>query len=262
MLCGPGASSVTRNPSVMVVGGSWPVNAVELRRAQEELETACPPGWQVPPGAYAIGGCFVCFSRGSGGPASAGEPAWAGATLALGAQVVASVAVAGVAAAAYEPGLLALREGPLLEAAVRALQRMPDVLLVNATGRDHPRGAGLVLHLGAVLGVPTVGVTHRPLLACGAWPSAESGSHSPLQIGGRTVACWLRTRPRARPLAVHPGWGTDLDTACAVVLDATGQVRAPEPLRQARRIARLARAGRAVASLTQRSQARPQGRCS
>jgi deoxyribonuclease V len=161
---------------------------------------------------------------------------------------VSGVAVGGVAGAAYEPGLLALREGQLLEAAVRALPRMPDVLLVNATGRDHPRGAGLALQLGAVLGVPTVGVTHRPLLACGAWPPVERGSCSLLQLGGRTVGCWLRTRPRARPLAVHPGWRTDLDTACGVVLDGTGRVRAPEPLRQARRMARLARAGVPVAS--------------
>jgi deoxyribonuclease V len=122
------------------------------------------------------------------------------------------------------------------------------VLLVNATGRDHPRGAGLALQLGAVLGVPTVGVTHRPLVASGAWPSAERGSRSPLELCGRTVGCWLRTRPRAPPVAVHPGWRTDLDTAYAIVLDGIGRVRAPEPLRQARRMVRLARAGVRVAS--------------
>jgi deoxyribonuclease V len=232
----------------MVVTGSWPVDAAELRSVQEELAIACPPGWHVPTGAYVIGGCFACFSRCSRGRGLAGEPGWAGATLALGPQVVSGVAVAGVARGVYEPGLLALREGPLLEAAVRALPRMPEVLLVNAAGRDHPRGAGLALQLGAVLGVPTVGVTHRPLLACGAWPSAERGSRSLLQLGGRTVGCWLRTRTQARPLAVHPGWRTDLDTACAVILDGIGRVRAPEPLRQARRMARLARAGAWVAS--------------
>jgi deoxyribonuclease V len=157
---------------------------------------------------------------------------------------VTSAAVEGVAGASYEAGLLALREGPLLEAAVRALPRMPDVLLVNATGRDHPRGAGLALHLGAVLGLPTVGVTHRPLLARGIWPPDEPGARSPLAIEDETVACWLRTRGRARPLAVHPGWRTNLDTACAVVLAAAQSVRTPEPLRVARSAARSARAGR------------------
>jgi len=53
--------------------------------------------------------------------------------------------------------MLALREGLLLEQAMRALPIAPEVLVVNATGRDHPRRAGLALHLGAVLGLPTVG---------------------------------------------------------------------------------------------------------
>ena len=137
--------------------------------------------------------------------------------------MLATSSVEGTAGAAYRPGLLALREGPLLEAAVRALDSRPDVLLVNATGRDHPRGAGLALHLGAVLEVPTVGVTDRPL------------------VDDRT-ARWVTTRPGARPLLVHPGWRTDLDTAVEVVLDATRRARTPEPLRRAREVARRARA--------------------
>jgi deoxyribonuclease V len=57
-----------------------------------------------------------------------------------------------------------------MEAAVRlaiadgvVVSARPDVLLVDATGLDHPRGAGLALHLGANLGVPSVGVTNRVL---------------------------------------------------------------------------------------------------
>jgi deoxyribonuclease V len=140
------------------------------------------------------------------------------------------------------PGLLALREGPALEAAVRGLEMLPDVLLVDATGRDHPRRAGLATSLGAVLDVPTVGVTHRPLLASGDWPAPEWGATAPLRIDDEIVACWLRVRERARPLAVHPGWRTDLETAVAVVRAATARVRTPSPLREARRAARMARA--------------------
>jgi len=50
--------------------------------------------------------------------------------------------------------------------------------LVNATGRDHPRRAGLALQLGAVLDLPSVGVTHTPLLAQGEWPPGEAGARS------------------------------------------------------------------------------------
>jgi deoxyribonuclease V len=150
--------------------------------------------------------------------------------------------VTGTAGAPYEAGLLALREGRLLEQAVRALPRRPDVLLVDATGRDHPRRAGLALHLGAVLEVPTVGVTHRGLVAAGAWPPDEQDATSALLLGGELAGRWVRTRRGRRPLAVHAAWRTDPETAAEVVLACTKGVRTPEPLRRARMAARLARA--------------------
>jgi deoxyribonuclease V len=156
--------------------------------------------------------------------------------------VIATATTTGTAGAAYEPGLLALREGPLLEAAVRALPERPDVLLIDATGRDHPRRAGLALHLGAVLGIPTVGVTHRPLLAAGDWPRDERGATSPLTLAGTVVGCWLRTRRETRPLAVHAAWRTDEVIAARIVTGALTTTRTPAPLRVARRLARTARA--------------------
>jgi deoxyribonuclease V len=134
-----------------------------------------------------------------------------------------------------------LREGPVLEAAVRALSVAPDVLLVDATGRDHPRRAGLALQLGSILALPTVGVTHRPLLAEGVWPDDTRAARSPLLLGQERVGAWLRTRPGTRPVAVHAGWRTDVEVAVEVVLTATDRHRTPEPLRQARRLARSAR---------------------
>jgi deoxyribonuclease V len=142
----------------------------------------------------------------------------------------------------YLPALLALREGPLLEQAVRALPIVPEVLMVNATGRDHPRRAGLALHLGAVLGLPTVGVTTRPLVAEGPWPPDQRGATAPLWLGGEVVGCWVRTRTGARPVAVHAAWQTDPDHAVQVVLAATRRARTPEPLRRARTLARTRRA--------------------
>ncbi len=142
----------------------------------------------------------------------------------------------------YRPGLLALRAGPVLAAAVLALDDAPDVLIADATGRDHPRRAGLAVHLGAILGIPTIGVTHRTLEAEGEWPEAERGAHAPLVLDGEVVGAWLRIQPQARPIAVHAGWRTDPETATALVMSVASRVRTPEPLRQARRQARLARA--------------------
>jgi deoxyribonuclease V len=150
--------------------------------------------------------------------------------------------VRGRAGAPYRPGLLALREGRLLAQAVRSLSKRPEVVIANATGPDHPRGAGLALHLGAVLDLPSIGVTDRPLMASGAEPGPGRGARSPLQLGGTPVALLVRTRAGTRPLVVHPGWRTDLDTAASVVLASIRRARTPEPLRRARREARRARA--------------------
>jgi deoxyribonuclease V len=131
--------------------------------------------------------------------------------------------------------------GVLLETAVRGLPEPPDVLLVDATGRDHPRRAGLALHLGAVLDLPTVGVTHRPLVASGEPPEDRLGAASPLVLDGRVVGFWLRTRTGVRPLAVHAGWRVGAVAALEVVRGCWCKRRTPEPLREARRLARIAR---------------------
>lgn len=215
----------------------WPSTPEELITEQLRLADDVPEPWAPDPDAR-VGACFVCFERGGHGPGRPGDRAWAAAS--LGDEVA---VIRGEAGAAYEPGLLALREGALLSQAVEALAACPDVLLVNATGRDHPRRAGLALHLGAALGVPTVGVTHRPLLAVGAWPPDERGAATPLLLQGERVGAWVRTRPGTRPLAVHAAWRTDVDVAIEVVRSATREARTPIPLRDARRAAREARGG-------------------
>ena len=220
----------------------WPGSARELMDAQRVLATAQPPPWQPSSMAPVVGACVVRFPRGQTGGGARGDRGWAAAAALRGGRVVAEAIVTGEAGGPYEPGLLALREGPLLEAAVRELAVVPDVVLVDASGRDHPRRAGLALHLGAVVGLASVGVTHRPLLAEGACPSDARGATAALVLDGECVALWLRTRPGARPLAVHAGWRTSVDVGVDVVLGSVGAYRTPEPLRHARQLARSARA--------------------
>jgi len=217
----------------------WPETPGALEREQANLARLAPAPWYPPDGPVAVGGCFMCFCCLEAGV----ETGFAAATVCRQGALEAAAVVAGEVRAPYVAGLLALREGPLLEEAVRAVGEPPDVLLVNATGRDHPRRAGLALQLGAVLDLPTVGVTHRPLHAHGAWPDDEQGAASPLVLGGAVVGCWLRTRAGARPLAVHAAWRTDPQTARQVVLAVLAGRRTPEPLRLARTAARAARAG-------------------
>lgn len=220
----------------------WPSTVEELVAVQEELARAAPASWRPEGGELRVAGCFVCFRRGPSGPGAAGEPGWAGAALLADGRLLDSAVASGEAGAPYAAGLLALREGPLLEAALRALEAEPQLVLVNATGRDHPRRAGLALQLGAALGIPSAGVTHRPLLAEGPWPPDEPGALAPLLVNGEVVGHWVRTRPGARPLCAHAAWRVDPERAAKLVLACTSGRRTPEPLRQARRIAREARA--------------------
>ena len=190
---------------------SWPSSAAELESLQLELAALEPPAWRPSP-ALVVGAVFACGPRGVTGSGAADDPGWA--AVVVGRQ---SSAVSGRLGAPYSPGLLALREGELLERAGRSLADKPDVLLVNATGRDHPRRAGLALHLGWALDVPTIGVTARLL------HDGEGAARTP---GG---------------LWVHAAWRTEAETALQIVATVTGGARTPTPLREARRLARTAR---------------------
>src|SRR6266568_2957823 len=104
---------------------TWPVRPDELVGVQVALGQATPPAWSPPaspPGSPPrIGGCFVCFARGIAGVGEAGDPAFAAAAVLRDRRVLARAVVRGAAGAPYLPALLALREGRLLEADVRAL---------------------------------------------------------------------------------------------------------------------------------------------
>ena len=221
----------------------WPSDAPGLEALQRRLAAMAPPPYR-PAAAPRVGACFVCFAEDAEALAAGAEPAWAAAVTFEAGRRVAAAVVAGTTADGYAPGLLALRAGPLLAKAVAGLAVQPDVLLVDATGRDHPRRAGLALHLGAVLDLPTVGVTDRPLVAADVGPGGDPGAAGPrpLELAGEVVAYLVRTRTGARLLVAHAAWRTDPATALAVVQAIAGATRTPAPLREARRLARTARA--------------------
>ena len=220
----------------------WPSDADSLISYQQLLAAATPESVILNPSTARIGGCWVCFPRGLAGPGTDHDPAWSAAVIMLGGRVLERQVISGTTDASYVPGFMALRVGRLMERTVRALSGDLDVLLLDATAGDHPRRAGLALHLGAQLELPTIGVTHRPLVAAGEWPTDHRGATSPLRIADVVVGCWLRTQAGVRPLAVHPGWRVDLATAVEVVTTLTRRRRTPEPLRRARQFARRSRA--------------------
>jgi deoxyribonuclease V len=214
---------------------------------QELLARERPPPWQPAGPRLAVAGCAVVSARSASGPGGAGDPGFAGAVLLelhdRPPRVIAQACVAGRLPAGFASGMLALREGPLLAASIAALPRRPDVVLVHAAGLDHPRRAGLALMLGAVLDLPSFGVTARPLVARGGVPDDRAGARSPLAIRGEVVAYRVRTRAGARPVVAHAGWRTSPETAAALAVAACARFRTPEPLRLALERARLLRSG-------------------
>ncbi len=253
---------------------TWPASAVELIGVQAALARAAATAlvaqpWSSPSEPL-IAGCFVAHARGEAGPGHPGDRAWGAAVLwrapatpsqirrsdavlrgtvfgpapRQATDVAAQAVVARTVPAAYTPGLLALREGPILAAAVNALPHRPDIVMVDATGTDHPRRAGLAVQLGAVLRLPSIGVTHRALAGHGAAPELQRGATAPVHLGSLEVARWVCTRSGVRPVLAHAGWRTDTALAADLVLrSSTPASRTPVPLQEARRVAREARAG-------------------
>jgi deoxyribonuclease V len=216
---------------------TWPATPDELAREQERIAALAPEPVPLPPlvegPPLRYGACAAVFGR-----AGRDGIGWVAAVTVERGELIAMSRGEVRIESAFRPGYLALREGPILEEAVRRLVRRPDVLLVAAAGRDHPRRAGLALHLGAVLDVPTVGVTEDPLVATGEQPGREWMSRAPLRVGGEVVAYRVRTRTGAKPIVAHAAWRTSPETAAELALLACAQARWPEPMREARRIAR------------------------
>lgn len=149
----------------------------------------------------------------------------------------------------YIPGLLAFREGRAVVASLRALETTPDIVLVDGSGRIHPRQAGLATHVGVALDIPTVGVAKS--LLCGTPRRsikrleegdrvkivADDGIDAP---DGTTVGYAVQTKQYApgasttvNPLYVSPGHRVNAETAARVVASSCDGYKLPEPVRRA-----------------------------
>ena len=133
----------------------------------------------------------------------------------------------------YIPGLLSFREAPLLIQVFQRLQRPPDVVLYDGQGIAHPRSFGLASHMGLLLELPSIGCAKKKLVGDFGNVGPQSGSTTPLKLGGRIVGAVIRTRKGVRPVFVSPGHRIDLETSIQLVLETSRGFRLPEPLRRA-----------------------------
>ncbi|MFB6167818.1 MAG: endonuclease V [Haloferacaceae archaeon] len=146
----------------------------------------------------------------------------------------------------YVPGLLAFREGgPALDA-LATLDHDPDLLVVDGSGRIHPRQAGLATHLGVLLDCPAVGVAKS--LLCGTPDEATDGRpagwRTPIRADdgvdapdGTVIGHAYQSRQFdsgvVNPLYVSPGHRVSAATATDLVAACGGDYKLPEPTRRA-----------------------------
>lgn len=153
----------------------------------------------------------------------------------------------------YIPGLLSFREGQAVLESVESLDLKPDILLVDGSGRIHPRQAGLATHVGVTLELPSIGVAKS--LLCGGVDRdvgrLKSGERVEVTAsdridapGDEVVGYAFQSKQYSdtssvsvNPLYVSPGHRVSAETAVDIVEDNLDGFKLPEPIRLADRLA-------------------------
>jgi len=186
-----------------------------------------------------------------------GEVAVSAAVVLRGSEVVETATARRETEIPYIPGLLAFREGRAVTSAVERLDSLPDVVLVDGSGRIHPRQAGLATHVGVALNVPTVGVAksllcgepRRPFDRLETGESVEVVADDDVEVPDGTVIGYAYQSKQyaddastsVNPLYVSPGHRVSAETAVNVVAEACDGYKLPDPVRRADTLADEAR---------------------
>ena len=136
----------------------------------------------------------------------------------------------------YVPGLLSFREVPAILPALEKLRQLPDVYMLDAQGRAHPRRFGLACHLGVLLEAPALGVAKSILVGRHAPLAEAKGSAEPLVHKGETVGLALRTREGVHPVYVSVGHRITLRDAGRLALRLAVKYKLPQPTHLAHRL--------------------------
>ncbi len=133
----------------------------------------------------------------------------------------------------YIPTLLSFREIPPSIACLRRLTLHPDIFLADGHGIAHPYECGFASHLGLILGKPTIGVAKSRLFG----KPKKVKSELLLVHQNRVIGAVVKTGDDAKPIYVSIGNKISLETAVKLVKNCCHNVRIPEPILQAHRIA-------------------------
>lgn len=145
----------------------------------------------------------------------------------------------------YIPGYLTFRELPgLLKLIEQVRDRLAPVVLVDGSGRLHPRRFGIATALGVLAGICTIGVSkHRlcgtPRNAVETREAVETGI-VPLWDGDELLGYRIDGGSKRRTMYVSPGSGIGAQSALRLVQAVWCERRSPEPIHWADAISRRA----------------------
>jgi deoxyribonuclease V len=139
----------------------------------------------------------------------------------------------------YIPGFLSFREIPVILEALKMLDDLPDLFMVDGQGIAHPRRLGIAAHLGVLLDMPSIGVAKSLLTGRYKEPGLKKGSQSPLlDKQSEKIGTVLRTKEKTKPLFISPGHCVSHDTVVDLVQQCLIKHRLPEPTRIADKVSK------------------------
>jgi len=162
---------------------------------------------------------------------------------------IARCSMQGVVQFPYIPGLLGFREAKLMVEALHRLPRTPDLIMCDGHGIAHPRRFGEAVHVGAALGIPSIGLAKELFHGYCDWKGLARTRGTKVGIYDHTLGtrqtgqgellgyaiCLTDDR---KPVFISAGYRTIIDVATAIALQTTTIHRQPEPLYLADRYSR------------------------
>ncbi len=143
----------------------------------------------------------------------------------------------------YIPGLLGLREIPLIVKAAKSLKSEPDIFMFDGNGYLHPHHMGVATHASFFLNKPTIGIAKKYLKINGVeykMPINKAGAYENVTIENEIYGRVLRAHKNVKPIFISSGNYIDLQTATKITLDMINEEsRLPIPVRKADQMTRI-----------------------
>ncbi|OHD54620.1 MAG: hypothetical protein A2Y33_04315 [Spirochaetes bacterium GWF1_51_8] len=138
----------------------------------------------------------------------------------------------------YIPGFLSFREFPAIYRAYLKMNEIPDILLFDGHGIAHPRGMGIAAQGGILLDMPSVGCGKSKLCGVYSIPGGKRFDYSELTMNDKVIGLVMRTREKAKPVFLSPGYRFAIDSIPALTGQITGAYRLPLPVHYADRLSK------------------------